>query len=43
MDALPLTDVEALLFDPVFYRFTYPDVRESGVDPLDHFTRWGRF
>jgi GT2 family glycosyltransferase/glycosyltransferase involved in cell wall biosynthesis len=43
MDALPLTDVEALLFDPIFYRFTYPDVRDSSVDPLDHFTRWGRF
>jgi hypothetical protein len=30
------------LFDADFYVQTYPDVAEAGVDPLDHYTRFGR-
>ena len=29
------------LFDPDFYRETYPDVRASGADPIVHFLRVG--
>lgn len=29
------------LFDADYYLRTYPDVREAGVDPLDHFVRHG--
>lgn len=29
------------LFDAGFYLNTYPDVRESGVDPLEHYVRYG--
>jgi SAM-dependent methyltransferase len=29
-------------FDPVYYLKTYPDVAAAGVDPLDHYLRYGR-
>ena len=29
------------LFDPVFYRARYPDIAESGVEPLHHYEVWG--
>ena len=29
------------LFDPAFYLERYPDVRQSGVNPLLHFVRYG--
>lgn len=29
------------LFDPVYYLFTYPDVRIADVDPLKHFMKVG--
>jgi hypothetical protein len=29
------------LFDPVYYLFTYPDVRIADVDPLKHFMKIG--
>lgn len=29
-------------FDPVFYVNTYPDILKAGVDPLDHYLRYGR-
>lgn len=30
------------LFDPKWYSATYPDVALSGLDPLEHFLRYGR-
>src|ERR1051325_9998430 len=37
------TDLEiaAAAFDEAFYRATYPDVAEHGVDPLEHFMTYG--
>jgi len=37
------TDLEiaAAAFDEAFYRKTYPDVEEHGVDPLEHFMTYG--
>jgi len=29
------------LFDPVYYLFTYPDVRIADMDPLKHFMKVG--
>lgn len=29
------------LFDPVYYLFTYPDVRIADMDPLKHFMKFG--
>ena len=29
------------LFDPVYYLFTYPDVRIADMDPLTHFMKVG--
>ncbi|MBV1835598.1 hypothetical protein KUA02_16795, partial [Komagataeibacter pomaceti] len=29
-------------FDPEYYRRTYPDVAESGMDPLAHYLEYGR-
>lgn len=29
------------LFDPVYYLFTYPDVRIADIDPLKHFMKFG--
>ncbi len=29
------------LFDPTFYLDSYPDIAASGMDPLDHYLRWG--
>jgi hypothetical protein len=29
------------LFVPEFYLDKYPDIREAGVDPLDHYVRYG--
>lgn len=29
-------------FDPVFYRGFYADVAASGIDPREHYDRWGR-
>mgnify|MGYP001205024862 FL=1 len=29
------------LFDPVYYLFTYPDVRVADMDPLKHFMKVG--
>lgn len=31
------------LFDAEWYSETYPDVRQTGLDPLDHFLRIGRY
>jgi glycosyltransferase involved in cell wall biosynthesis len=28
-------------FDPEFYRVTYPDVAAAGIDPAEHYLRWG--
>lgn len=32
---------ESGLFDPNWYCKTYPDVTESGIDPVEHFVRFG--
>ncbi|MEI5996866.1 hypothetical protein H3V53_06515 [Paraburkholderia bengalensis] len=29
------------LFDAAFYRQTYPDVANAGIDPLKHYVEWG--
>ena len=29
------------MFDEVFYKGAYPDIKESGVDPLGHYIRFG--
>ncbi|MFM0494280.1 hypothetical protein [Paraburkholderia caledonica] len=29
------------LFDGAFYRRTYPDVANAGIDPLEHYVEWG--
>ena len=29
------------LFDPIYYLFTYPDVRVADMDPLSHFMKVG--
>lgn len=31
----------APLFDAAWYLSRYPDVAETGIDPLDHYVRWG--
>ncbi len=28
-------------FDPVFYLASYPDIATAGVDPFEHYLRWG--
>ncbi|MGU3662324.1 hypothetical protein [Methylobacterium fujisawaense] len=28
-------------FDAGYYLEAYPDIRDSGVDPLEHFLKWG--
>jgi glycosyltransferase involved in cell wall biosynthesis len=28
-------------FDPAYYLATYPDIAEAGVDPFEHYLRWG--
>ncbi len=28
-------------FDPAHYLTTYPDIAEAGVDPFEHYLRWG--
>lgn len=33
---------KAEYFDPVYYESNYPDVRASGMDPLDHYNRFGK-
>jgi hypothetical protein len=35
-------DPVALLLDKAWYRFTYPDVAASGIEPLDHWLAFGR-
>ena len=34
-------DPVALLLDKAWYRFTYPDVAASGIEPLDHWLAFG--
>src|SRR5262249_36240733 len=31
------------LFDPKWYLVTYPDIRDAGVDPLEHYLLYGGF
>jgi hypothetical protein len=37
----PQQEMVARAFDPAFYRRTNPDVAAAGLDPLDHFMRFG--
>lgn len=30
------------IFNPHFYLSEYPDVAEAGIDPLEHYIRWGQ-
>lgn len=32
---------ESELFDVKYYLFTYPDIREEGVDPIKHYVKFG--
>ncbi len=31
----------SVLFDRAWYLAQYPDVAESGIDPVEHYLRWG--
>ncbi len=42
-DSPAIDPVVAALFDSSFYLLQNPDVAASGVNPLEHFWRWGRF
>ena len=32
---------ESTLFDAKYYLFTYPDIREQDIDPIEHYIRFG--
>lgn len=36
------TVLQAGLFDPEFYLSANPDVNAAGIDPLEHYVRWGK-